>query len=98
MKFSELTPADDLFSDLEPVLCEGCGEIVEDWQREDGPEPKYVYGKLCEAGLCTWVCCKNCDFAQCSFGPVDCPYCGSLGRHPRIRRMRYLYRVKRRHW
>jgi hypothetical protein len=96
VKISELTPVDELWADLDPMPCERCGEIIQDWQPHD-VDP-YTYTKLCESGRCVWVLCKNCDWAVASFGPIDCPYCGSLGRHPRIRRMRHLYRVKRRHW
>jgi hypothetical protein len=96
LRISELTPIEELRADSEPERCEGCGAIVDDWQPH--PEPAFVYSKLCPSGLCLWVYCKNCDLALTSFGAIDCPYCGSLGRHPRISRMRHLYRVKRRHW
>lgn len=97
VKFSELRPVEDLWADLDPVHCEGCGTVVQNWTGHDPIE--FVYAKECKAGLCTGFFCRNCGFGQASFGPIDCPYCGSCpSRLPAVRRMRHLYRVKRRHW
>ena len=95
MKFSELTPVEDLSADLEPERCPKCNEVVHEF-RVGGAQN--FYAKPCMSALCVWVHCSNCNEALSSWGPIDCPYCGSNGRHPRIRRMRHLYRVKRRHW
>jgi hypothetical protein len=97
VKFSELTPVDELWKDLPPVLCERCGALIQDWS--DGDPFEFVYVKECKSGECMWFYCRVCDFPQSSFGPITCPYCGSWPRRlPSVRRMRHLYRVKRRHW
>lgn len=77
----------------EPERCEVCNAPVSDQLGLDN-----TVRRLCPAKLCVHVECAFCGAGTVSFGPIDCPYCGSLGRHPRIARMRHLYRVKRRHW
>lgn len=77
----------------EPELCENCQEPIHDRVGLNN-----TVQKLCPAGCCLHVVCKVCGSDWASYGPIDCPYCGSLGRHPRISRMRGLYRVKRRRW
>lgn len=77
----------------EPERCEACHEIVDDHLGATA-----YYTRLCPAGLCPQVVCSHCNEVTSSFGPIDCPTCGSLGRRPAVTRMRSLYRVKRKHW
>lgn len=77
----------------EPERCDSCHEIVDD--HLGGIE---YYNRLCPMGLCPQVVCFHCNEVMSSYGPIDCPTCGSLGRRPAVTRMRSLYRVKRKHW
>lgn len=77
----------------EPERCERCDRPINDRLGMNN-----TVQRVCPANQCVFVDCKFCGYSTSSFGPVDCPYCGSLGRHPRITRMRRLYQVKRRHW
>lgn len=51
-----------------------------------------TYG-TCRAGYCAVVRCKQCGDEWASVGPVGCP-CQS--RDPRLRRIRAMYRARKR--
>lgn len=77
----------------EPERCEECHEPV--WNKI-GLNGLIV--RPCPSRLCWEYRCAVCGYLNSSFGPLDCPTCGSLGRHPKVSAMRSLYRVKRKHW
>jgi hypothetical protein len=82
-KLSELKTFDELYPDLPPAHCEGCGGVIGD---DLGHRP-------CRADYCIELFCE-CGRVFASFGPVGCPSCSPY-RLPRIRRIRQAYR--RRH-
>lgn len=70
--------------ELPPYHCEKCGVAV---------SPETDTYKDCRAGNCQIVCCGHCGHEWASFGPVGCP-CQS--RDPKLRRIRAMYRARRR--
>lgn len=72
-------------------VCEFCGAVLDDHRGVIGWELKD-----CPASQCTQVVCVACGEVDSSFGDVYCPACGSLSYLPRVRRMRRLYRARRR--
>lgn len=66
------------------LKCEKCGHYT----AGDGS-----YDAECWVGQCVEIRCKNCDHNWGGWGPVGC---ACQGRHPRIRRLRQMYRARKR--
>lgn len=77
----------------EPERCERCQEPIWDKVGLNG-----LGLRPCPSRLCWENYCVVCGFVNSSFGPLDCPTCGSLGRRPGVSRLRSLYRMKRKRW
>lgn len=70
--------------DTKPWLCEKCGNPVAGDGSIDTP---------CRENNCMEIRCRQCGFHWAGFGPVGC-HCQN--RDPKIRRIRQLYRSRRR--
>jgi hypothetical protein len=94
--FGEARGADEDYHLLshEPERCEDCGRII--W---DKLGTNNLVSTFCPSRYCVRMGCRFCGAEYSSYGPIECPTCGTLGQLlVRTRRMHHLYRVKRRHW
>lgn len=76
---------------LPPYHCEKCGLLLS--EPNDGSPLRSTVEKPCRVGNCTNFACARCGYEYGGWGPVGCP-CQS--RDPNIRRIRQMYRARRR--
>jgi len=71
---------------IPPYHCDKCHTLITGWTYA-------TVVKSCRADNCAIFCCARCGYEYGSAGPVGCP-CQS--RDPKIRRLREMYRARKR--